>query len=136
MKDLMSVNVYLPQGKVLICGSCLESTHPEGFAALAKDADEVYALCLEQTHINMAITKIAAMLGTGRVKSLSFASVDRSPHCTQLHYIKHEIERTMELKIPVCSYVVPDRVPIAVSDAAIDLSKSLSKLAEIAIDIP
>ncbi len=132
MKDLMSVNVYIPQGKVLICGSCLESTHPEGFKALAEDADEVYALCLEQTHINMAVTKIAAMLGTGRVKALTFASVDRSPHCTQLHYIKHEIERTMQLNIPVCSYVVPDKEPIAVSDKAIDLSKSLSVLTNIA----
>ena len=131
MKDLMTVNVYLPQGRVLICGSCLEDTHPEGFAKLKAEADEVYALCLEQTHINMAITKIAALLGTGRVTALSFASVDRSPHCTQLHYIKHEIERTMKLDIPVKSYVVPDEEPIFVSDEAIDLSKSLSKLAEI-----
>lgn len=131
MKDLMSVNVYLPQGKVLICGSCLESTYPEGYAKLAADADDVYSLCLEQTHINMAVTKIAAMLATGRVKSLTFASVDRSPHCTQLHYIKHEIERTMVLEIPVCSYVVPDKEPVFVSDEAIDLSKSLSKLADL-----
>ena len=38
MKDLMTVNVYLPQGRVLICGSCLEDTHPEGFAKLAETA--------------------------------------------------------------------------------------------------
>ncbi len=132
MKDLMTVNVYLPKGRVLICGACLPDTHPEGFEALAKNADEVYALCLEQTHINMAVTKIAAMLGTGRVTALSFASVDRSPHCTQLHYIKHEIERTMRLEIPVCSYVVPDKEPVPVSDEAIDLSKSLAKLAKMA----
>lgn len=131
MNDLMSVNIYLPKGRVLICGSCLESTHPEGFAKLKASADEVYALCLEQTHINMAVTKIAAMLSTGRLESLTFASVDRSPHCTQLHYIKHEIERTMRLDIPVVSYVVPDKEPIFVSDEAIDLSKSLARLAKI-----
>ena len=78
----------------------------------------------------MAITKIAAMLSTGRVTKLIFASVDRSPHCTQLHYIKHEIERTMEKDIPVESYVVPDTEPVFVSDKAVDMSKSLSKLAE------
>ena len=95
MKELMSSNIYDAAGAVLIAGSCLESTHPEAFARLAEGMDRVYTLCLEQTHINMAITKIAAMLGTGQIRRLVFASVDRSPHCVQLHYIKHEIQRTM-----------------------------------------
>lgn len=130
-KNMMTTNIYLPQGRVAVVGSCLEATHPEGYKKIAAMADEVYTLCLEETHINMAVTKISAMLSTGRVTKLIFASVDRSPHCTQLHYIKHEIERTMEIKIPVESYVVPEAEPVRVSDKAIDMSKSLSKLAEI-----
>ena len=129
MNEMMKTNIYLPSGTVAVVGACLEATHPEGYAKIAAMADEVYTLCLEETHINMAVTKIAAMLSTGRVTRLIFASVDRSPHCTQLHYIKHEIERTMELTIPVESYVVPDTEPVFVPDEAIDLSKSLSKLA-------
>lgn len=131
MNSLMTTNIYLPQGVVAVVGTCLPETHPEGFAKIADMADEVYTLCLEETHINMAVTKIAAMLSTGRVTRLIFASVDRSPHCTQLHYIKHEIERSMPLSIPVESYVVPHEEPVFVSDRAIDMSKSLSKLAEI-----
>ena len=131
MNEMMKTNIYLPQGKVAVVGACLEATHPEGYARIAAMVDEVYTLCLEETHINMAVTKIAAMLSTGRVTKLIFASVDRSPHCTQLHYIKHEIERTMELTIPVESYVVPEDAPVFVSDRAIDLSKSLSKLAKL-----
>ena len=128
---MMTTNIYMPQGVVAVVGTCLPETHPEGFARIAGMADEVYTLCLEETHLNMAVTKIAAMLSTGRVTRLIFSSVDRSPHCTQLHYIKHEIERTMVLSIPVESYVVPDNEPVFVSDKAIDMSKSLSKLAEI-----
>jgi len=127
---LMTTNIYIPQGTVAVVGACLEQTHPEGYAKLCAMADEVYSLCLEETHINMAVTKIGAMLSTGRVTKLIFASVDRSPHCTQLHYIKHELERTMTLGIEVEDYVVPDTEPVLVSDRAIDMSKSLALLAE------
>ncbi len=128
MNDLMTRNIYDVRGRVLVCGACLPSTHPEGFAALCRDADEVYSLCLEQTHINMAVTKLGAVLSTGQITSLRFASVDRSPHCTQLHYIKHELERMMTISIPIEDYVVPDAEPVKISDETIDLSKSLARL--------
>ena len=131
MKELMSSNIYDAAGAVLIAGSCLESTHPKAFARLAEGMDRVYTLCLEQTHINMAITKIAAMLGTGQIQRLVFASVDRSPHCVQLHYIKHELQRTMEIRIPVESYVAVGDSCVKVSEAAVDASKSLARLAEV-----
>ena len=131
MKELMSSNIYDAAGAVLIAGSCLESTHPKAFARLAEGMDRVYTLCLEQTHINMAITKIAAMLGTGQIQRLVFASVDRSPHCVQLHYIKHEIQRTMEIRSPVESYVAVGDSCVKVSEAAVDASKSLARLAEV-----
>lgn len=128
MKNLMSSNIYDASGVVLIAGSCLESTHPQAFGQISARADRVYTLCLEETHINMAITKIAAMLGTGQIKKLLFASVDRSPHCVQMHYIKHEIQRTMELKIPVESYVAVGDSLVPVSDEAVEASKTLSRL--------
>lgn len=128
MKSLLTSNIYEPRGVVLISGSCLRDMQPEGFAALAAQADMVYTLCPEESHINMAITKIGAMLSTGRIAKLIIASVDRSPHCTQLHYIRHEIERMMPLTIPVENYVVTENRPVPVSNEAIELSKTLSKL--------
>lgn len=128
MEDLMTRNIYDVRGRVLVCGACLPSTHQEGFEKLCRNADEVYSLCLEQTHINMAVTKLGAMLSTGQITSLCFASVDRSPHCTQLHYIKHELERMITVNIPVTNYVVPDSEPVQISDETIDLSKSLARL--------
>ncbi len=128
---LMETNVYAIGGKVLIVGTCLPQVWPEAFRRLADGADQVYTLCLETTHLNMAITKLSAVFGTGRLEKLVFASVDRSPHCTQLHYIKHEIERTLPRHVPVESFVVSDGVIVPVSDRAIELSKTLAKLASL-----
>lgn len=128
--QLMETNVYAVKGKILIVGSCLPQVFPEAVNKLSADADQVYSLCLETTHINMAITKLSAVFGTGQLDKLVFASVDRSPHCTQMHYIMHEIERTLKEHVPVENYVVVDGEIIAVSEKAIDLSKSLGKLAK------
>ena len=128
MKSLLSSNIYEPKGVVAIVGACLPQMQAEGVAELAQKADMVYTLCLEESHINMAITKIGGMLSTGQITKLIFASIDRSPHCTQLHYIRHELERMMPLSIPVENYVVVENRPILISIEAIERSKTLSQL--------
>ena len=130
LQRLMETNVYTFRGRVLIGGACLPQVWPEAWAQLTAEADIVRTLCLEETHINMAVTKIAALLGTGQVERIVFASVDRSPHCTQLHYIKHEVERTMPVHVPIESRVVCEGRIVPVTDEAIALSKSLARLSE------
>jgi len=129
-RPLMETNVYSVGGRVLVVGSCLPEVAPEAFVQLASEADQIYSLCLETTHINMAVAKLSAIFGTGQMEKLVLASVDRSPHCTQLHYIKHEIERTLPMHVPVEDCVVCGDSIVPVPDAAIELSKSLAKLAE------
>ena len=129
-RPLMETNVYSVKGRVLVAGSCLPEVEPEAFARLAAEADQVYSLCLETPHINMAVTKLSDIFGTGQLEKLVLASVDRSPHCTQLHYIKHEIERIQPKHVPVEDYVVSKGRIVPVPDAAIELSKSLARLAE------
>lgn len=130
VQQLMETNVYAVKGRVLIVGACFPQVYPEAFEELSADADQVYALCLETTHINMAVTKLSAVFGTGQLEKLTFASVDRSPHCTQMHYIMHEIERTLEQHVPVEHYVIAEGKIVSVPEAAIDLSKSLGKLSK------
>ena len=132
IKSLMETNVYSVRGKVLIVGACLRSVWPEAFAELAARADQVYSLCLENSHINMAVTKLTAVLGTGQVERLSFASVDRSPHCTQLHYIPHEIERVLPRHVPMEHFVCTEEGAIPVTEEAVELSKSLARLSKMA----
>ncbi len=132
IEQLMETNVYAVKGRVLVTGACLPRVFPEAYEKLAAGADQVYSLCLETTHINMAITKLSAVFGTGQLERLVFASVDHSPHCTQMHYIMHEIERTLKKHVPVEHCVVTDGEIVAVSEEAIDLSKSLGKLTKLA----
>ena len=68
----------------------------KGFKKMEKDYDIILAVCLENNHINMIITKICGMISTKKIKSLTFVTVDNSPHCIQLHYTKKEIERVMD----------------------------------------
>ena len=131
IQNLMETNVYAVKGRVLVVGTCLPRVWPEAFKTLAAEADQVYGLCLETTHVNMAITKLSAVFGTGQLEKLTLASVDRSPHCTQLHYIPHEIERTLKEHVPVESYVVAEGRLVPVPYEAVELSKSLARLAKI-----
>ena len=129
MAAFLETNVYSFHGTVLIYGACLPEVSPEGFRQLASRADGAYALCLERDHLNLAITKLTAILGTGRMERILFATVDRSPHCVQLHYMRHEIERVLPEHVPMESYVVVDDRPVPVPPEAVELSKTLSRLA-------
>lgn len=42
----------------------------EGYEKLQKISTNIYELCLEEIHINMAITKIGGMLRTNKIKKL------------------------------------------------------------------
>ena len=89
-------------------------------------------MCLEEIHINMAITKIGGMLRTNRIKKIIFASVDKSPHCIQLHYIQDELRKMLNLSnIEIENYVIVDNELKKISTSTISLSKNLSKLSNL-----
>lgn len=129
MKDLLRSNIYDVQEKIVIVGSCLKNMQPKGYEKIKKLSENIYELCLEETHINMAITKIGGMLRTGKIKNIIFATVDKSPHCVQVHYIRHELEKMMDLKnINITNYVVIDNELIKLEKDVISMSKSLGRL--------
>jgi len=129
MKDLMKTNCYDIEETMIIVGSCLERMQPKAYKELEKISNNIYDVCLESTHLNMTITKIVGMLARVNVKKLIFASVDRSPHCVQLHYIENEIRRVMNLKdIEIIHYVAVDNKLIEITDDTIQKSKFLSEL--------
>lgn len=129
MKDLMKTNCYDIEDTMIIVGSCLERMQPKAYKELEKISNNIYDVCLESTHLNMTITKIVGMLARVNVKKLIFASVDRSPHCVQLHYIENEIRRVMKLKdIEIIHYVAVNNELIEITDDTIQKSKFLSEL--------
>ena len=130
MKDLMKTNIYDCSEEIVIVGSCLKSMQPKAFKTIESWNKPIYDLCLEQTHLNMAITKVLGMIRTGKVKKLSFISVDRSPHCIQLHYIQDEI-RKLGINIDIDNYVCSGDSLVKIDKEIITLSKNLTKLNEI-----
>ena len=129
MKNLMRSNIYDVSETIVIVGSCLKNMQPEGYKKVEQISENIYELCLEETHVNMAITKVGGMLRTGKIKKLVFATVDKSPHCIQVHYIRNELEKMMDLSnIETINYVVVDNELVEIDEEIISLSKSLSKI--------
>ena len=129
MKELMKSNIYDVSETIIVVGSCLKNMQLDGYQKLQKISTNIYELCLEETHINMAITKIGGMLRTNKIKKIIFASVDKSPHCIQLHYIQDELRKMMNLfNIEIENYVVVNNELIKISPEVISLSKNLKEL--------
>lgn len=129
MKDLMRSNIYDVDDTIIVVGSCLKNMQPQGFEKVKALSENIYELCLEETHVNMAITKIGGMLRTGKVKRIIFATVDKSPHCVQVHYIRNELEKMMDLKnVIIENYVVVDNELVEIDNDIISMSKALAKL--------
>lgn len=127
MKDLMKSNIYDCGDEIIIVGSCLKAMQPKAFKQLEKLDLPIFDLCLENSHINMAITKILGMIRAKKIKKIIFASVDRSPHCIQLHYIQDEITK-LGFKVEFVNYVAVDNSLMEISKDTISLSKNLFKL--------
>lgn len=131
MKEVMTTNIYDIDETIIITGTCLKSMQPNGYKKLEKISKNIYTLCLENTHVNMAITKIGGMIRTGKVHNIIFATVDESPHCIQMHYIQDELREMMNLEnINIKNYVVVNDELLEVSPKLILLSKKLSELKE------
>ena len=129
MKDLMKSNIYDCSAKIIIVGSCLKSMQPKAFEELEDMNLPIFELCLEQTHINMAITKLLGMIRAGKISKVILASVDKSPHCIQLHYIQDEITK-LGFDIEFINFVAVDNKLIRINKETISLSKNLAKLKE------
>ncbi len=132
MKDLLKTNCFDTQETMIIVGSCLESMQPEAFKELKKISNNIYDVCLEKEHLNMVVTKLIGMVAREKIKKLIFATIDKSPHCVQLHYVIKELENAMDLSnIEIINYVAVNNKLVEIPIEVISISKNLSKLKEI-----
>ena len=80
----------------------------------------------------MVVTKIIGMVARGKIKKLVFATVDKFPHCVQLHYVVKELENAIDLSnIEIVNYVAVDNKLVEIPIDIISLSINLSKLKDI-----
>ena len=131
MKDLLKTNCFDIQETMIIVGSWLDRIQPKAYEELEKISSNIYDVCLEKEHLNMVVTKIIGMVARGKIKKLVFATVDKSPHCVQLHYVIKELENDIDISnIEIINYVAVDNKLIEIPIEIISLSKNLSKLKE------
>lgn len=136
MKDLLKTNCFDIQETMIIVGSCLLQMAPEAYKELNKISSNIYEVCLEKEHLNMVVTKVIGMLARGKIKNLVFATVDKSPHCIQLHYVVKELENAINLdNIKITNYVAVDNKLVEIPIEVIGISKNLAKLKEKISDI-
>jgi hypothetical protein len=129
MKDLLKTNCFDIQETMIIVGSCLESMQPKAYKELELISSNIYDVCLEKEHFNIVVTKIIGMVARGKIKNLIFATVDKSPHCVQLHYVIKELENAIDISnIKIINYVAVDNELVEIPLEVISLSKNLSKL--------
>lgn len=127
MQDLMKSNIYDCSQEIIIVGSCLKTMCPNAFNKLENLNLPIFDLCLENTHINMAITKLLGMIRANKIKKVIFASVNNSPHCVQLHYIQDEITK-LGFDIKFVNYVAQENNLIEINKDVISLSKNFISL--------
>ncbi len=129
MQDLMKTNCYDVKDTLVIVGSCLERMQPEAYKKLEAMAETIYDVCLEEQHLNMVVTKLIGMLSRVKIKRVVFATVDKSPHCVQLHYVENEIRKAMRLEdVIMVHYVAIDNKLYEISYDTVKKSKSLYRL--------
>ena len=131
MKDLLKTNCFDTQETMIIVGSCLESMQPGAFKELEKISNNIYDVCLEKEHLNMVVTKLIGMVARKSIKKLIFATIDKSPHCVQLHYVIKELENAIDISnIEIINYVAVNNKLVEIPIEVISISKNLSKLKE------
>ncbi len=129
MKDLLTSNVFELKGKVVICATCMPAMDPRAFEKVREISQNIFFVCLESTHMNMIAHKIASVIETQQVEELIFISMDKSPHCIQLQYIRKDIEKLMKsFECKFKSLVAINGEIHEISLNTISLSKDLSKL--------
>jgi len=131
MKDLLSTNCFDFEESIVLLGSCLVGRE-KILEEVKKFSSNIYTVCLESTHFNMVVTKVLDVIAREKTKKIAIVTVDKSPHCVQLHYLTKEIENILpNTKVEIKNYVVEKEHLVEIPVEVLSLSKNLSKLKKV-----
>jgi hypothetical protein len=130
-ENLLQLNIYdkVFKGKFLIIGTCVARLYPKIYKKFKEKWVNVVSICLEETHYNQAHSKLVDILGTGNTKKVALLTVDKSPHCTQLHYMSKYLKRNLKVDVEYFHYVISDDQ--SVSELTIDQINDSKNLARV-----
>jgi len=131
MRNLLEVNCFDTEEKIVLLGSCLSQSKMVE-EVKEKISPNLYLVCLESNHFNMVVTKVLDIIARKKTKKIAVVTVDKSPHCVQLHYLTKEIENILEdSDVEITDYVVVEDKLVEIPREVIGLSKNLAKLTKI-----
>ena len=131
-ENLLQLNIYdkIFQDKLLIIGSCIPRLYPNVFKKFEKKWGNVVSVCMEQTHYNQIFSKVIDILALGQTQKVGFLTVDRSPHCVQLHYMSKYLKKALKVTdIEYSHFVISeDKTVTEVTMEQINDSRNFSKI--------
>ncbi len=113
--------------RLLIYGACLAWERPDLVEEYAHGRVAL-AVCLEETHVNMFVAKLAGVLARVPLEELVVLSVDGSLHCVQLHMGVEEALKLTGAKLDVKHLVFEGGKVVEVSPKAVKTARYLSKV--------
>ena len=113
--------------KLLVYGTCLARERPELVAEYARGRAAL-AVCLEETHVNMFVAKLAGVLARVPLDELVVLTVDGSLHCVQLHMGVEEALKVAGASVHVKHLVVEGGRVVPISPKAVKTARYLSKI--------
>jgi NTP pyrophosphatase (non-canonical NTP hydrolase) len=88
-RDIISVNVNMFSGDLLLTCTYVQDVNPEAYSQLAKGRS-VYTFCPELHHLDKLGFKLCTIFRLGRVRSLIVLCKDGSPHSMQIPLMVQE----------------------------------------------
>lgn len=113
--------------RVLLYGSCLFFEHLDVVEEYSRGRVPL-AVCLEKTHVNMVITKLAGVLARVPLEELVVLTVDGSLHCVQLHMAVEEALKISSKQLKVRHLVLERGEVIEVGGKSVKTARYLSKV--------
>lgn len=129
---ILSTNIYDPKltDKILIIGTCLLRLYPEIVENFSKDyGGNAFHICLEQNHYNQLMSKMLNILAVGKIKEVTYLTVDGSPHCVQVHFSAKYLKRALKNEVNFKHFVIDKEGQIhEITTEEVDASKNFGKV--------
>lgn len=127
-RDIISVNVNMFSGDILLTCTYAQDVNPEVYAELSKGR-QVYSFCPELHHLDKVGFKLCTIFRLERVKTLTVLTKDGSPHSMQIPLMVQEAaEDTGFDKANISYYALEGGRCYQISDLSVRKARHYSEI--------
>lgn len=127
-RDIISANVNVFEGDLLLSCTYVGDVHPEALIELSKGR-RVYSFCPEQSHLDRLGLKMCTIFRLNRVTSLTVVTKDGSPHSMQIPLMVQEAAENQGFdKRNITYYCIEGGKLHQISDLAVRKARHYSEI--------